>query len=310
MVCNWPFMASLDSGVAPPVKPAETGRLMGKTVRVKITQAEYESGLSDCRSNLHGRLILHKGDTPLTTLALKTKLSNLWPNIMNWDLTPLGKGFFELHFNSVEDMRRIWAMGAVNLKPGLMSFYCLKCDFTPQAQVQTHAQIWVRFMHLPREYWRKKTLFEIASGLGTPLIIDDATMNMSFGLYAHVLIDVDLSDQMFESVIVERDGHALSVMVEYKKQPSFCSQCKMLGHDILSCLKLISQNQTEGTSKVTKKAQPATQYNRNQPKNVWSSKRTILTHEDSTTQAKHMGNVKQTAPHQGVSPIHKATDFV
>jgi hypothetical protein len=127
-------------------------------------------------------------------IITKTKLVKIYIiSIHNWDLTPLGRGFFEFHFNSVEDMRRVWAMGVMNLKPGLMRFYCWTCDFTPQAQAQSHAQIWVRFMHLPKEYWSKKTLFEIASGLGTPLIIDDATMNRRFGLFARILIDVDLS---------------------------------------------------------------------------------------------------------------------
>lgn len=124
MVCPWPFLASLDSGVVS-AKPPESGKsfaqalsgpkdykltqlppkvVMGKSVRVKITQSEYESGLIDCSSNIHGRLTLRRGDNPLSTMALKLKLSNLWPNIHNWDITPLGKGFFELHFNSVEDM--------------------------------------------------------------------------------------------------------------------------------------------------------------------------------------------------------------
>ena len=97
--------------------------MMGKSVRVKITQTEYEAGLTDCSSNLHGRLMLHKGDSPLTTLALKTKLNNMWSHIHNWDITPLGRGFFEFHFSSVEEMRMVWAMGAVNLKPGLLRFY-------------------------------------------------------------------------------------------------------------------------------------------------------------------------------------------
>lgn len=101
-------------------------------------------------------------------------------------------------------MRKVWAMGAVNLKPGLMRFYCWTSEVTTQVQTQTHAQIWVRLMHLPQEYWRKTTLFEIASNLGTPLIIDDATLNRRFGLFARVLVDVDLSEQFFENVIVER----------------------------------------------------------------------------------------------------------
>jgi len=50
-------------------------------------------------------------------------------------------------------------------------------------------------MNLPQEYWEKQTLFEIASGLGTPLSIDDSTQNRCFGIFARVLIDVDLSEK-------------------------------------------------------------------------------------------------------------------
>jgi len=177
----------------------------------------------------------------------------MWPMIQNWELTPLGRGFFEFHFNTVEDMRRVWAIGVVNLKPGLMRFYCWTNEFNTQAQTQTHAQIWVRLMHLPLEYWHQKTLLEIASGLGTPLTIDDATVNRRFGLFARVLVDVDLSEQLFENVIVEREVHSLSVIVQYERQPSFCSHCSMLGHDMQNCLKLNSQNKSDYTSKAPKK---------------------------------------------------------
>jgi len=185
--------------------------IMGSTVRVKISRAGYESGLAACRTHLHGRLTLHKGDAPLTSQALKAKLSNQWPQLQNWTLIPLGKGYFELNFNSVEDMRRIWALGTVNLKPGLMRFYRWTKDFAPQAQSQTHAQIWVRFLNLPQEYYEQQTLFEIASGLGTPLSIDEATLHRRFGMFARVLIDVDLSENLFESIVVEREEHALSI---------------------------------------------------------------------------------------------------
>ena len=212
--------------------------VLGSSVRVKISRSAYESGLAACKTHLHGRLTLRKGDTPLTTQALKAKLSIQWPQLQNWNLIALGKGFFELRFNSIEDMRRIWALGAVNLKPGLMRFYCWSKDFTPQAQSQTHAQVWVRFLNLPQEYWEKQTLFEIASGLGTPLSIDEATLDRRFGIFARILIDVDLSETLFESVVVEREDHALSISIQYEKHPLFCAHCKMIGHSFQTCVKL------------------------------------------------------------------------
>jgi len=216
--------------------------VMGSSVHVKISRAAYESGVVACKTHLHGRLTLHKGDAPLTMQALKAKLSNQWPQLQNWSLIPLGKGFFEFNFNSIEDMRIIRALGIVNLKPGLMRFYCWSKDFAPQAQSQTHAQVWVRFLNLPQEYWEKQTLFEIASGLGTPLSINESTQHRRFGIFARVLIDVDLSENLFEYVVVEREYHALSIPVQYEKHPLFCAHCKMIGHSFQTCSKLGAYN--------------------------------------------------------------------
>lgn len=81
--------------------------VMDDSVCIRISRAAYELGLLACKTHLHSRLTLHKGDAPLTTLALKAKLHNLWPQLQNWSLIPLGKGFFELNFSSIEEMRRI-----------------------------------------------------------------------------------------------------------------------------------------------------------------------------------------------------------
>ena len=87
-------------------------------------------------------------------------------------------------------------------------------------------------MHLPLDYWRKKTLFEVASGVGTPLVIDDATKTRLFGMYARVLVVVDMSRKLFDSVLVEREGYTFPVQIQYERQPYYCSHCKFLGHTI------------------------------------------------------------------------------
>jgi hypothetical protein len=128
MVCPWPFMASLDDSAQ---KPSDSGRsfaqmlsdpgdsqlqqlpprvVMGDTVRVKITQKDYESGISDCRLNLHGRITFGKGN-----------------------------GFFEFKFGSIEDMRKIWALGVVDLRPGILRFFSWTKSFKPNNHVQTLA---------------------------------------------------------------------------------------------------------------------------------------------------------------------------
>jgi len=135
-------------------------------------------------------------------------------------------------------MKKVWALGVINLKPGILKFFCWSKDFDPLNQTQTHAQLWIRLMHLPQEYWRKTTLLEIASGIGTPLAIDEATQSRLFGHYARVLVDVDLSDTLFEFVLVEREGYEFPVTVEYERKPVFCLHCKMIGHSIQQCYRI------------------------------------------------------------------------
>jgi len=57
-----------------------------------ITQ-EYEKGMDDYRRNLHGLLLMNKGDKPLTTRDMPNKLSVLWKSLGQWKLISLGMEF-------------------------------------------------------------------------------------------------------------------------------------------------------------------------------------------------------------------------
>ncbi|MCI33137.1 NBS resistance protein, partial [Trifolium medium] len=145
-----------------------------------------------------------KGDKPVTAKELTLKLGSIWQGFAPWKLVPLGKGFFEFSFSLAEDKRKAWSLGTCNLKPGLLRLSKWEPDFNPHTQRQTHVQSWIRIYELPQEYWRPRTLFEIAGGVGTPLMLDEATKNRSFGHYARVLVDIDLSKRVFEAILVER----------------------------------------------------------------------------------------------------------
>lgn len=61
-------------------------------------------------------------------------------------------------------------------------------------------------------------------------------------MFARILVDVDLSEKMFETVVIESEGQDLSIQVQYEKHPSFCAHCRMLGHNTQNCLKLNPHN--------------------------------------------------------------------
>jgi hypothetical protein len=88
-----------------------------------ITQSAYAKGVEFCQRNLFGRLVLSKGDKPYTTKDLTTKLMKQWKIFGQWKMLSLGKGYYEFSFASLADLHAIWALGTINLKPGVLRLF-------------------------------------------------------------------------------------------------------------------------------------------------------------------------------------------
>lgn len=99
---------------------------------------------------------MSKGDKAYTAKDLFLKLLKLWKLSGNRKLVSLGRGFFEFEFSSLDDMRMAWAHGTMNLRPGVLRLSQWTKDFNIFTQHQTHAQVWIRLMDFPREYWRER----------------------------------------------------------------------------------------------------------------------------------------------------------
>ncbi|KAK3199403.1 hypothetical protein Dsin_022818 [Dipteronia sinensis] len=57
------------------------------------------------------------------------------------------------------------------------------------------------------EYLHPHLLFEIANGIGTPLHLDKATRDRTYGYYTRILVDLDLSIDLPKSIMVERETY-------------------------------------------------------------------------------------------------------
>jgi len=69
---------------------------------------------------------------------------------------------------------------------------------------------------LPLEFWRLRAIFSIARGIGTSLSLDDHTMKKNRGLFARVLVDIDLLSSHPNLLLVKRSGFAFIANVEYE----------------------------------------------------------------------------------------------
>jgi len=89
--------------------------------------------------------------------------------------------------------------------------------------------------------------------VGTPISINALTRNRAFGHYARILVDIDLSKRVFDEILVEIEGFAFKVEVQYECRPLFCHHCYVIGHNVTTCKWLYSEASKEnrGKSKVT-----------------------------------------------------------
>jgi len=198
--------------------------------------------METCKHNLHARIIWPKGSTPLTIYALRKKLHVLWKDLNMGGVTSLGKGYYEFCFSTLEDLKRVRSFASWNLNPGVLKLFSWTKDFCPSSQTSTTAQVWVRIYDLAQEYWRPKILFAIANSVGTPICTDPASikpmMERTFGQYARVLVDLDVTQELRYKVLVERKGYAFFVDLDFENIPDFCTNCRKIGHHINVCKSL------------------------------------------------------------------------
>lgn len=56
--------------------------LKGDRLAITIMEDEYALGVEACKHHLHGRVVWSKGTQPLTVVALKYKLMEIWSAIV------------------------------------------------------------------------------------------------------------------------------------------------------------------------------------------------------------------------------------
>ena len=181
-------------------------------------------------------------------------------------------------------------MGTINLKPGVLRLFEWKKDFNMHKQRNTHAQVWIRLLELPREYWMDRILCEISCAVGTTLIIDNATTKRLYGHYARILIDMDFSRKLFHEITVEREGYAFNVEVAYEWLPDFCTHCQNIGHDVSACRWLYPRKESKANKETIaqgKKPVPTNKHiwvpTRENPAGIGSSLAFAQPHQESAS---------------------------
>ncbi|XP_057770942.1 uncharacterized protein LOC130990730 [Salvia miltiorrhiza] len=211
----------------------------GEQFSLKVPQHLYAQEVSKEFSHaIIGRLFLRKGDKPQPALLLKAELHKIWKLESEWQLIPLGKGYYTLVFRTPEDKTRAKAKPVWELSCGHVRLREWSKHFDPFKENSSMANVWVRIHYLPIEYWHPEILAGIGRYIGHPIKIDGASARRDFGQFAHLLIELDMSKSFPTTLLIDNDSFSFYVEFTYENLPFYCSKCKLTGHPIEKCRKI------------------------------------------------------------------------
>ena len=143
----------------------------------------------------------------------------------------VAKGVFIVHMKSAEGLTIACESNGIlfDKKPFVVK-PCSKNISHEKEHVST-IPVWVRFPKLGMHYRGERCLTLIAGMLGRVIRVDNATKNKDKMLFARVLVELSIDGKFYDTVsCTNEDDELMTVMVEYVRKPSNCSNCKQIGH--------------------------------------------------------------------------------
>ncbi|XP_057803684.1 uncharacterized protein LOC131019014 [Salvia miltiorrhiza] len=186
---------------------------------------------------LHGRLLLHKGDSPRFAHDLHKELGILWKTNDPWHIVPLGKGYFTMRFSSALDFAVANGKPSWRLLSGMLRLQAWVPLFDPYKATAILAQVWIRIFHLPYEFWHPEVISGIALHVGAPIKIDAQSANAFVGHFARVLIEMDITAEVPDYIDVKCGDRSFEVEFGYENLPYYCHSCHIIGHTTNDCRK-------------------------------------------------------------------------
>ncbi|KAL0334276.1 UNVERIFIED_CONTAM: hypothetical protein Sangu_1583800 [Sesamum angustifolium] len=124
--------------------------------------------------------------------------------------------------------------------PVTAPFSLNSADFPPlTSKSATHSELThpdsIQSSELPAHLFRKDALFAIARNIGMPLQIADSTFNQSNLANARVCVEIDLLKPLLKEMDIQICGTTIVQSIVYEHIPSYCSQCKHVGHRDADC---------------------------------------------------------------------------
>ncbi|XP_057779755.1 uncharacterized protein LOC130998347 [Salvia miltiorrhiza] len=216
-------------------RPTKEGEQFSFKVPQDLSEKEVATEFAHA---VTGRILLKKGEKPKPAMLVKADLQKVWKIEKDWHIIPLGKGYYTMAFTSAEDKMKVKAKHVWELASGHIRLRDWAKNFDPFKEHSTLANVWVRIHYLPIEYWHAEILAGIGRYVGHLLKIDGASIRRDFGQYVRLLIELDMSKTLPNTLLIDSGSFSFHVEFTYENLPFYYSRCKITGHSMDKCHKV------------------------------------------------------------------------
>ncbi|KAF5175605.1 Rna exonuclease [Thalictrum thalictroides] len=147
---------------------------------------------------------------------------------------------FYFKFTSDEDKMGVIEKGPIFIAGRLFVLRLWSPEIEKRKKLISSVPIWVKFEGVPKRLWSSEGLGFLASIIGRPVCLDEATEKKTRLKFARVCIEVDV-ECSFPKLIKEKiREEVVEVKVEYNWIPSRCTKCSSFGHLTNICVKKVT----------------------------------------------------------------------
>ena len=106
-----------------------------------------------------------------------------------------------------------------------------KGDLRPGEVSFQHSPFWIQVFNIPIKSMNSCVVTRIANEIGVPILVDALKNGLAWGPFLRIQVDIDINKPLMRGKMIPIEGaEKVWVFFKYKRLPTFCYRCGILGH--------------------------------------------------------------------------------
>ncbi|KAG8380645.1 hypothetical protein BUALT_Bualt06G0037300 [Buddleja alternifolia] len=134
----------------------------------------------------------------------------------------------------LNDYARVWMKQTWYLDGYPMRVLKWTSEFDP-AEESSIMPIWIKIFGLRPHWFHRQFLYHVASFVGKPLKLDEATTEIDNPVVARICVEINVLEKLQHDVQVQINGKIQLLKIKYEGIPDYCRICRHRGHTMAAC---------------------------------------------------------------------------